>query len=126
MRSNMRRLASPCEASAPERAWTSAMGSTLMSAVDGGTPHRRQRDAELGPHGLDPRIDVCADPTGLGPLARVAFLAPLSGAVDAHLAAPEGLAGAVIELVDRPIDEGEIALRIQVGQEPPRNLPQIL
>ena len=62
-------------------------------------------DPELRPHRVDARLDLRRSSRHLRPLARVPLFRPLARAVDADLAAEERLVRAVVELVDRPVDE---------------------
>src|SRR5262249_37656398 len=62
----------------------------------------------------------------LGPFAPVPLLGPLARGVDADFSPVERLAGAVIELVDRPFDERKVALRVEVRARAPNDLRRVL
>src|SRR5260370_890625 len=101
-------------------------GSRVSSVGPRRRPRRERANAQLRPHGVHTRGHLGAHAARLRPIAGVALLAPLAGSVDANLAAPQCLVGSVVKLVDRPVDERQVTLRIEVGEKPPRHLRDVL
>src|SRR5262245_23592111 len=62
----------------------------------------------------------------LGPGSRVAFRRPLPRRVDPHLAAERRQIRRIVEIVDRPFGHLDVAQRIHVRADDPRDLTEVL
>src|SRR6266498_433648 len=72
-------------------------------------------DSELRPERVDAAADVVAHDDLVRPAPQESFLFPFAGCVDPHLAAVARQACGEVELVDRPVHELDVALRIDRG-----------
>src|SRR5436190_20597678 len=70
----------------------------------------------LVPAAVDQLTDLVAHPDLLGPGSR-SLIGPLRGGVDPELAAEELVRRRVVEMVERPFADDDVALRVDVGAD---------